>query len=99
MKGKMKLLAGALLATLALGVFVAKAYAQGNVPKSDELSGDIPAAEIACDGGSCGWCFVYTLKSDGFGPGYDCLFSGRPNDYCDCGWVVAMGAIGRFTGN
>ena len=89
MKGKMKLLAGALLATLALGVFVAKAYAQGNVPKSDELSGDIPAAEIVCDGGAWGKCHIRAEKRLSWWYVYFyCEFTGHQED--SCSWTTYM---------
>lgn len=82
MKGKMKLLAGALLATLALGVFVAKAYAQGNVPKCDELEGDLPPAEIVCDKGAYGRCQLPVRLKSGFFYTYECRFTGDQTDYC-----------------
>jgi len=81
MKGK-KLLTGALLATLALGFFVMKSYAQGNVPKNDELSGDMDPAEIVCDKGAYGRCHVPVRERVKFFYTYECKFTGCQADYC-----------------
>ncbi len=81
MKGKTKLLAGALLATLALGVFVAKSYARGNDPKNDEIC-DLPEAEIVCSGNPWGRCYSEAEYKLGWYTHHFCKATGRQSDYC-----------------
>lgn len=81
MKGKMKLLAGALLATLALGTFVAKLHAQGNVPKNDEIY-ELPEVEIACSGNPWGRCYTEDEYKMGWYIHHFCSPTGMQADYC-----------------
>ena len=81
MKRKTKLLAGVLLATLALGFFFVKSYAQGSVPKNDEIC-DFPEAVIVCSGNPWGRCYTEAEYTMGLYTHHYCRLTGMQSDYC-----------------
>ena len=72
----MKILAGALLAILALAVFAAKSHAD------DPKCGEIEPAVITCDSGAYGRCQKADRRRDGIFYIYFCKFTGKQTDYC-----------------